>query len=459
MMRRLPEQFVKNMKALLGEEFEAFWESFNKDSFSGLRINGMKISPKEFYDKQLFDLNPVPWTKDGFYYVKGSAEERIPSAHPYYYAGLYYIQEPSAMAPAGILPVEKGDRVLDMCAAPGGKTTELASKLSGTGVLVSNDISPSRVKALQKNIEVFGIKNAVVLSENPARLVPVFREYFDKILIDAPCSGEGMFRKKPAVANYWEEHGPDYYSAIQKEIILYGADMLRPGGKMLFSTCTFSPLEDEGTIQYLLDNRPEMRVIPIPQYEGFSGGRPEWTEHGSESLKQCVRIWPHRAKGEGHFLALLQKAEGDCIPCETARRTDTNRLPEDADAFLSQLIGWDRNRFRVKRDIVSYRPEELPDLPGLRVSREGLFAGVMKKNRFEPTQALAMALKPEEYPRVVDLGSTDPNVIRYLKCETLDVPTKEKGWYLICTDGYPLGWGKSDGNRIKNKYNPNWRMM
>ena len=240
-MINLPNEFEEKMKALLGDEFEDYIKCYDEPRYYGLRVNTEKISVEDFVKICPFEITPIPWIDNGFYY---DGEKISPAKHPYYFAGLYYIQEPSAMTPANVLPVEEGDIVFDMCAAPGGKSTELGAKLNGSGLLVTNDISNSRAKALLKNVEVFGIPNVYVVSEDPKNIQPGFNEFFDKILIDAPCSGEGMFRKDNKLIKAWEKNGPEFYSQIQRNIILAGADMLKPGGKLLYSTCTFSKLED-----------------------------------------------------------------------------------------------------------------------------------------------------------------------------------------------------------------------
>lgn len=369
------------------------------------------------------------------------------------------------MAPAAFLPVTPGDRVLDLCAAPGGKTTELASKLQGEGLLVANDISASRIKALQKNIELFGVKNAVVLCEEPSHLVPHFPAFFDAILIDAPCSGEGMFRKKGGMSKFWLEHGPDYYCEIQKELILQGADMLAPGGYLLYSTCTFAPEEDEEVIWHLLTQREGFQIVSLPDFPGKCDGRPQWSsqipEDAWNDLKKAVRFFPHKLKGEGHFVCLLQK-EGvsEKRAVSPARK---GRVPEDVMAFFKD-VSWqmDPGRIRVIRDHVYFLPEGEPDLTGLRVQREGLFLGILKKDRFEPVEAFAMALRMEEYARSISFACEDERVKKYLKGETIDLKEEEfieKGWVLVGVDGYPLGWAKSDGRRLKNKYHPGWRLL
>ena len=268
----LPVAFIKNMREILGEEGLAeYLDSFEKPKFTGLRVNTSKISVEEFLRISPFKLRRVPWTENGFYYT----EEDSPTHHPYYYAGLYYIQEPSAMAPAAVLPVERGERVLDLCAAPGGKATELGAKLNHTGLLVANDASASRTKALLKNLEVFGIPNLLVTSEMGDRLDRYFHEYFDKILIDAPCSGEGMFRKQTHMIPAWEKQGPEVFANMQREILRQAAELLKPGGTMLYSTCTFSKLENEGSIDGFLAEHPEFTLEEIPRQEGFCSGMPE----------------------------------------------------------------------------------------------------------------------------------------------------------------------------------------
>lgn len=489
----LPKLFEDRMKRLLGDEFEAYLECYSKPNYGGLRVNTLKISPEEFERICPFSIKRIPWIKNGYYY---DTKEQ-PARHPYYYAGLYYIQEPSAMTPASLLPIEKGDKVLDICAAPGGKSTELGAKLNGEGVLVSNDISNSRAKALLKNIELFGIRNALVLSEAPNKLVNYFPEYFDKILIDAPCSGEGMFRKSPAIMRNWEQYGVEYYNKLQKEIILLAAKMLKPGGMMLYSTCTFSPEENEGTISYLLEQYPEFHVVnAIPDektqkkygisYEGFDFGKPEWV-NGKEELKHCIRLWPHKIKGEGHFITLLKKDDvadspvsSNAYNSRSSDKTNKNQLSEEAIEFLSRIHPNQRNTSSVqendmmggrltgdwKDNIVTREgwvygmPEGLPDLKGLRILRQGLLLGEMKKQRFEPSQALAVALKTDEYDKIISLSSKEMEAIRYLKCESIDPEGDYKdGWNLVCVDGYPLGWSKLAKGNFKNKYLPGWRWV
>ncbi|MDO4977104.1 MAG: pseudouridine synthase [Eubacteriales bacterium] len=296
----LPEQFLDRLRTLLGDDFENYLGSFDTIYGQTLRLNRLKTEPADFIRR--FSCEPIPWCENGFYY-KG--EERL-SLHPYYYAGAYYLQEPSAMAPAQFLPVEPGERVLDLCAAPGGKTTALAAKLGQKGVLVANDISASRCKALLKNMEMAGVKNAIITCESPQKLARRFQGYFDKILVDAPCSGEGMFRKEPAMAKEWTPELVEEYAALQKEILESAVKMLHPGGKILYSTCTYSPQENEQSVEYLITEHG-FHMMPLPFLDGMAEGMPEHSLSGEESLRECRRFWSHRVKGEGQFAALLEK--------------------------------------------------------------------------------------------------------------------------------------------------------
>ena len=455
----LPAAFEEKMRALLQEEFDDYIACYKEPRYYGMRVNTGKISVKEFEKICPFEIKKIPWIENGFYY---DGDKVSPAKHPYYFAGLYYLQEPSAMTPANRLPVEPGDKVLDVCAAPGGKATELGAKLQGEGVLIANDISSSRAKGLLKNIEVFGIGNVLVLSEEPGRLENYFSEYFDKILIDAPCSGEGMFRKDKKMVKAWEEHGPEFFSNLQRNIILQAARMLKPGGLMLYSTCTFDPGENERIIEHLKKEYPEFHVLPMESYEGFCPGIPEVTEEKDEELKKTVRIFPHKMKGEGHYVALLQK--GEPLPAkELKTKKKAGKIPADLEEFMKQVT-WklDGSRLDIHGERIYYMPEGLPDVRGIRFLRTGLLLGELKKNRFEPSQAFAMCLKKDEYAQIIDLPCEDERVRRYLKGETLDVDDlterKAKGWYLVCVDGFPLGWGKVSNGTLKNKYLPGWRL-
>ncbi len=447
---KLPDLFVANMYKLLGAEFDSYIESYEKPRWYGLRVNTNKISVEDFLEISPFELQPIPWIENGFYYDGDTVK---PAKHPYYAAGYYYLQEPSAMTPANRLPISEGDRVLDLCAAPGGKTTELGAKLAGSGILVSNDISNSRARTLLKNMEIAGIENAYVLSEDPKKLVPIFMEFFDKILLDVPCSGEGMFRKDNKMIQSWLEQGPLEYAVIQKNLILQGADMLKPGGYMLYSTCTFSKNENEEVISYLLQEREGFELCDILDYGGFC--------QGYDGLEKAVRIWPHRMNGEGHFLALLHKKE-ERYSGRESKKMKAQKIPNEFKDFM-QHVGREFRpaRIKISKERINYLPEVMIDVKGIRTLREGLLLGELKKNRFEPSQAFAMSLKKREFDFTIDFSSDDIRVIKYLKGETLDVEdmvgSKEKGWCLVCVEEAPLGFGKVANQTLKNKYALGWR--
>lgn len=494
----LPEEFLSEMKALLGSEYRDYLASFDEPWKPGLRVNTLKARPEELRERLGWDLRPVGWVKEGFYYDPSLR----PARHPAYYAGLYYLQEPSAMTPGALLPAEPGQRVLDLCAAPGGKSTQLAARLKGQGLLVSNDVSASRARALLKNLELAGAAGICVTAETPERLAKAFPEFFDRILVDAPCSGEGMFRRDEAMVKDWIAKGPGYYAPIQQEILAQAVQMARPGGLILYSTCTFSPREDEGTVEEILRRFPQMELVFLEP--GLVPGAAE-----SIRLPGVLRLFPHRIEGEGHFLALLRKrgqaeegAAGTGLPGallpaqgpggdkarqregreenkkgagkrakgagktrggQENRRDFSGALKGDktgpeAAEFMARC-GYPFHEGRVKRvgDGLYLLPEGFEPPGSLHFLRTGLFLGSEKKGRFEPSQALAMALLREQYPDRAEFSMDDGRVIRYLKGETLPLSEGGTGWRLVCAGGWPLGWAKAAGMSLKNKYYPGWR--
>lgn len=469
-MVNLPQEFTERMQRQLGDEFELFLSCYEAEEYAGLRVNTEKITVEEFLSLTPFELIPVPWTSNGFYYRKEDAVTK----HPHYFAGLYYIQEPSAMLPASRLPVEPGLAVLDLCAAPGGKATELSSRLAGEGLLVANDISPSRAKALYKNLSVWGSRNCCITGETPQKLLQTFGCFFDRILVDAPCSGEGMFRKDPSLITDWIERGPVYYAKLQKEILDQAVQMLRPGGMLVYSTCTFSQEEDEDVITWILE-----------QYSNLELVRPEWSEGftcGNTPCENSVRIWPHKMNGEGHFLALLKKKpqQDDRIPGKLSKEEimkSQKQMPEEVKSFLELLP-----EYIWKNCVYQQIGEQCFLLPAYRLPKKlrylltGIMAGTWTKGRFEPSQQLATILKKKDFACVLNLSADDLRVIRYLKGETIVLSDDEeqellavqkrmnrkgsgKGWVLICVDGYALGWGKYVNGMIRNKYYPGWRLQ
>ncbi len=438
----LPQIYLDNMKELLNDEYQDYLDSFNNDRVYSLRVNTNKISVQDFLNIVPFKLEAIPWTSDGFYFDPNDNVTK----HPYYYAGLYYIQEASAMLPAEVLPIEENDIVLDACAAPGGKSSKIANKLNGSGLLIANDISVSRAQVLLKTLESQGIKNAYVMAEDINNLN--MENYFDKILLDAPCSGEGMFRKDPELIKSWQIKNNDYYSNIQKQIITKALSLLKEGGQLVYSTCTFSKKENEEVIEYALSICPELKVLPIKKYEGFSSGL-------TDKTKDCIRLFPHKIKGEGHFVALLQKGNNSN---KTNRIYNNKCKLEDNDFFKHLNLDTSNYELININNKLYLKPNIDINTPHLRILRSGLFLGEYKHDKFEPSEALALALKANEYDNILNLDINDNRVIKYLKCETLDVKDfNVEGLVLVCVNNYPLGFGKVNGGILKNKYPANYR--
>ncbi len=451
---KLPVAFEEKMKRLLKDEYEAYLASYQLPKYQGIRINTLKVSLDKWQQMSPFKtLKPVPWCKEGFYY---DAHEK-PGKHPYYFAGLYYIQEPSAMSPGAYLPIEPGDRVLDLCAAPGGKSTQLAARMKQEGVLVSNDISASRVKALLKNLENFGNRNGIVTSETSERLAGKWPGYFDKILIDAPCSGEGMFRKNESATKSWEAYGVQHCASLQRMILEDAVTLLKSDGMILYSTCTFSPEENEGMIDEFLKKHPDFKVVPLEPVGGIMHGRPDFID-ADETLTGALRLWPHHLEGEGHFVCLLQRTGGTSGKCSTYGKQKRLKDYPDALAFIEQYTHLSGNLpvTEISGKLYSI-PEDAPELKGVRVIRGGLLLGELKNKRFEPSHVLTLAYPKEMFKQTIDWKLEDEAIMRYLKGETI-LCDKPKGYYVVCVDGYPLGWVKAQNGMLKNQYPPSWRL-
>ena len=466
----LPEKFLERMQNMLGEEYPAFLESLSGKRYRALRLNPLKTRIQEGKEKLPFVLSPVPWTKNGFYYE----EEEQPGKHPYHEAGLYYIQEPSAMAPvpclmeepasAAAIPEQQeepvsaaatpeqqeepvsSERILDLCAAPGGKSTQIAEYMRGRGMLITNEIHPQRAKILSENIERMGISNAIVLNETPESLSKKFIAFFDRILVDAPCSGEGMFRKNDNAGEEWSEENVALCAERQDGILDCAATMLKPGGRLVYSTCTFAPAEDEGSVSRFLEAHPDFY------------------------LEKEERLMPHKVKGEGHFLAVLHREGGQLSSAATAG-TEKSLALKDCKEFLDfakEALTIPAEELTAGKILLRFgeqlylAPAETPSLRGLKVLRPGLHLGTVKKNRFEPSHALALFLKKEQVVNGINLAGDGTAVRKYLEGQTLtigegcDVEMADaalpKGWCLVCVDGYSLGWGKAAGAVLKNHY-------
>ncbi len=465
----LPQQFLERMQQFLGEEYPAFLASYEQLRVHALRLNPQKTDAESFFLQRLFGLAPVPWAQNGFFYAPG--EE--PGKHPYHAAGVYYIQEPSAMAPveylfwdgkAGAVPMEQ-ERVLDLCAAPGGKSTQIAAKMAGQGILLCNEIHPARAKILSENIERLGVANAMVTNETPEKLAQLFDGYFTRILVDAPCSGEGMFKKNEDAREEWSMENIALCAARQDGILDCAASMLSAGGKLVYSTCTFAPEENEGTITRFLCRHPEFAIEKVKTYPGMESGRPEWYEGAVREVADTVRLFPHHVKGEGHFLAVLKKAGrretsavslGSRFGLERGMSDSVRRQPgngvleweEFAHETLRESFGGNYIKFG---DQLYLAPEGMPSTRQLKVLRPGLHLGTIQKNRLKPSHALALYLHPEQVRYRVDLPADSSEIRAYLSGQALQWEG-EKGWHLVTVDGYSIGWAKQAGGVLKNHY-------
>ena len=463
----LPEAFLSRMHQLLPEEseYKDFIQSYDTDHYQALRTNPLKGDAATLFSHLGCTLTPVPWCSTGFYYP----QELHPGKSPYHEAGAYYIQEPSAMAPAAYLDAQPGEKVLDLCAAPGGKSTQIAGAMQGQGLLISNEIHPARARILAENIERMGIPNAIVTNMAPAELSSHFPLFFDRIMVDAPCSGEGMFRKNEEAISQWSPENVALCAKRQQEILEQADLMLRMGGRMVYSTCTFSPEEDEQCILQFLDSHPLYRLIQVPLYDGM--------QHGLiKEAESTIRLWPHKIHGEGHFVAVLQKGEGNFLPSgnevilpgknfdrqvsKKRDRTKSNGTISKDDSLLSAflqetLVTPLSGQMTAFGEQIYLLPDRAPSLHGLKVLRAGLHLGQLSGKRFIPGHALALSLRPAQVRNYVNLDTSDPQqlqtAIRFIAGETFPYEGAN-GWYLICIDGYSLGWGKLAGSIMKNHY-------
>ena len=422
----LPEAFLERMKHQLGEEYPEFLQSLERPRAVALRYNPLKGEAPVME----FQGEPVPWEPAGFYYDP----EARPGLHPYHEAGVYYLQEASAMAPVALLDPRPGERVLDLCAAPGGKTTQIAGRMAGEGFLVCNEINPKRAKILSRNIERLGVPNALVTNEHPERLAERFVSFFDRVLVDAPCSGEGMFRKEEAAVTDWSQETVEMCARRQAEILHSAAQMLKPGGRLVYSTCTFAPEEDEMAVAAFLETHPEFtpEIIEAPWFDPVENGG--------------HRLWPHKLLGEGHFAAVLRKGEGEA---EDVMPVAGEKLPKEWLSFAKELgITLPKGKAVSFGQNLFWAPEELPDMRRLKVMRPGLELGEVKKDRFEPAHALALWLR--DCRNAVSFDPEGSEIKEYMHGNVLS--GTQKGWCLVKAGGYSLGWAKGDGRQLKNHY-------
>ena len=454
------EYFEQRERALLGDRFDVLYAAPQETAERGVTVSALRSSPEQFAAKADFPLEASPFCKAAFVVHQPDDLKFRPGRHPYHHAGVFYSQEPSASSAAPLLGVQPGMRVLDMCAAPGGKSSQLAAALQGRGVLVSNEYVAARADILKSNLERMGVSNAVVLNESPARIADALPEFFDRVLVDAPCSGEGMFRKDETAVTEWSPENVRRCAGRQQEILENAAMMLKPGGRLVYSTCTFAPEEDEQAIGRFLEAHPEFALEETPDYPGLSHGVPAWGAGVTDGIEKTVRIWPHRTEGEGHYAALLRKTgEPESVKRKYPASMKDKKLLAVYEDFCKEIFiepkKWTADSTMTMFGDQLYRtPEEMVDFKGLRVLRPGLQMGEFKKNRFEPSHALALALHPSEVKQNVNLSADAPETAAYLRGETIQLSEEDagKGWCLVSVDGYSLGWGKKSGGTLKNHY-------
>lgn len=467
-----PAEFLARMRDLLGPvEYGAFLAAFDQSPRAGLRVNTLKISVPDFISIAPFSLVPVgEWEPAGFF-VTGDSR---PGRHPYHDAGLYYLQEPSAMVAAALLSAAPGELVLDLAAAPGGKATHLAGlmalppsapgasalrrSLEAEGLLVANDVHGGRARLLADALARWGALNVLVTQDEPERLAGAFGPVFDRVLIDAPCSGEGMIRRRESLE--WSADIVVACARRQRGILRVAPELLRPGGRMLYSTCTFAPEENEQVIANFLAEQPDFQLLEPEWAGGFDRGRPEWSAAPPEiaaHLSRAVRLWPHRFPGEGHFMALLERetkgqpegGPGASIQLDPPSIEDLRLWREFARASL--VIDIPHERLHVHNGRLYLRPKTAAAAGRVHIVRYGLLLGELRRGRFHPAHDLALGLNTEDVASSVSLAAGDSRLAAYMAGEDL-LESGVDGWVLIAVEGFGLGWGKRVGGRVKNHY-------
>lgn len=463
----LPLAFMARMAELLDEEFPPFLAVLNQTPVPGLRVNTLKVSVDRFRSLSPWPLTPVPWCAEGFTLDRKANA----GTHTFHDIALYYLQDASAMVVAALLDPQPGERILDLCASPGGKSTQIAALLAGDGVLVANEIDRTRTEVLRRNLERWGARNAVILNERPEHLAARWPGAFDRVVVDAPCSGEGMFRKNEEARYHWSEAHVAGCALRQGEILDDAAPLVRPGGRLVYATCTFAPEEDEGAIFAFLRRHPEYSLVQPRWADGFAHAETAWAgwplrddvvmlNHAEAlHLDRAVRLWPHRLQGEGHFVAVMQRA-GDAVAASWTPARATRLAAADRaaiEAFWQPMIARSLPERLLLHPLdtqiteVVALPADAPDTAGLRTARAGWRLGTLQKGRFEPSHALAMGLSPGEVLNCLDEPIGSEMVGRFMRGETLDAPGPD-GWVLITVEGFAVGWGKRSRDVIKNHY-------
>jgi 16S rRNA C967 or C1407 C5-methylase (RsmB/RsmF family)/NOL1/NOP2/fmu family ribosome biogenesis protein len=461
-----PRDFLRKMQRLLGAEYAAFAASLAEPGQVGLRVNTLKLSAEDFSRISPFTLTAVGAYEPAGFLV---TDESRPGRHPYHAAGLYYLQEPAAMVVgatlAAMLRARRGADdgppwALDLAAAPGGKATHLAARLGDAGLLVANDVHRGRAQILAENLERWGARQALILNDAPARLADHFGPVFDAVLLDAPCSGEGLFRRRGAFD--WSNEIVAACAHRQDGILESAARLTRPGGLLGYATCTFAPEENEQVIARFLAARPDFSLLEPPRHPSFDHGQPEWVgEDGLPAaqrpfLARAIRLWPHRFAGEGHFIALLQRAEQGAETKRPVRLVKADRSAAEINLwrdFAARFLGaeWPAERLHAANGQVYLLPPDAPATGALRLARYGLLLGAVRKGVFYPAHTLALALNPAEARLTADWPADSLEIQRYLAGHSLASPGPD-GWTLVTVDGFGLGWGKRVNGRLKNHY-------
>jgi NOL1/NOP2/sun family putative RNA methylase len=465
--QKFPEAFLNRMTEILGNEYIDFLATLQLPPTTGLRVNTLKLSPNEYLDRSPYKLSRVPWCSSGYIVDSQLGDDFLsPGKHPYHSAGLYYLQEPSAMAAAEILAPQPGEKVLDLAAAPGGKATHLVDLMNNAGLLVANEIHPKRVWDLVENLERCGATNTVVTNEAPVKLADHFGEYFDRVLLDAPCSGEGMFRKSEAARKEWKPELVRSCAIRQSAILEQAARMVKPGGRLAYTTCTFSVEENEGVIAKFITQHPEFELDTIQPATGYQPARPEWVGLSSRHrINRAIRIWPHLSQSEGHFIALLIKRESTAKYQSGEVKISglySNRLFLSKNKKLARTIvddfcrdnlcfSFDYSQLILEGSYVFQLTDFTPDLVGLKVIHPGWWLGSISKEHFTPSHSLALGITGEQSKRILPLQIGDQRLSSYFAGESFP-NSGDNGWILVTVDGYPVGWGKRVQNVVKNFY-------
>jgi 16S rRNA C967 or C1407 C5-methylase (RsmB/RsmF family)/NOL1/NOP2/fmu family ribosome biogenesis protein len=458
----LPDSFVVRMRELLGPEAPAFLDSYRRPAERAVRANPLKLHPAVLPALLGIEPDPVPWCREAFFLPEGvRLGASVANA-----AGLCYLQEPSALAVGEALDIRPGQRVLDLAAAPGGKATLVAGRLGGDGVVVANEVQHRRLQALADNLDRWGSARTAIANETVERLAERLPQAFDRVLLDAPCSGEGLFRRSPPARAQWRPGHVRGSARRQRGLLAQAARLVRPGGVLVYATCTFAPEENEQQVAAFLHANGGWRLLEIPWHAGFAPGRVDWCPGGPPELARTVRLWPHRLRGEGHFVAKLGHAgdpEGPPRPAPPGSRPARRRRPVATEPVLDAWQGFAAEALTIPpwpAMAVGERAYAVPDedLAGrdLRLVRPGLLLGRSRPGRFEPAYGLAMAANPSIARRTRRLDADETT--EWLRGEALaaDGPP---GWTLVTTGEWPLGWGRTVGTVLKNHYPRSLRTM